>query len=102
MTERIASQDFEVFDAMKEKVHPGDSGRRQVFLLTVQLAPKRLYASACFIYMIYRLNEHTPRSAGWVVDRFPFARIENPDHQIDDAARRIKLAGLLVGRVGKF
>ncbi len=102
LAKRIAADHIEILDAVQEQIHAGDGGRGQVLLLAEQLAPERANVAAGLADMVDRLDQHTARSAGRVVDRLALARIEDADHQIHHAARRIELARLLVGGVGEF
>ena len=47
-------------------------------------------------------EQHAAGAAGRIVDGLALLRVEDVDHQADDAARGVELAGLLVGGVGEL
>ena len=98
----IAAHDLEVRRAVQEKIHAGDGGGGEVFLLTVELAPERAVVAVGFLHMLDALDEHAAGAAGWVVEGLAFAGIEDVHHESHDRARGVELARLLVRGVGEL
>ena len=100
--QRVAADDLEVLDAVQEQVHAGDGGGGQVLLLAEELAPERAVVAVALAHVVDGLEQHAARAAGRVVDGLALLRVEDVDHQPHHRARRVELAGLLVGGVGEL
>lgn len=68
VSQRVAADDLEVFDAVQEEVHPGDAGSDEIALLPVEL--ERAVFAAAALHFDQCRNEHAAGAAGGVVDRF--------------------------------
>ena len=52
--------------------------------------------------MVNCFEQHATCAAGGIVNGLAFLGIEDIDHQSHNGARRIKLAGFFIGRVGEL
>ena len=88
-----------VVDAVQEHVHLGDRPRGAVVLLPGEVQVARV--AAVVGHVVAGVDEHAARPGARVVDRHPFLRVDETDHELHDLAGRVELAALLAGRVGE-
>jgi hypothetical protein len=51
---------------------------------------------------MHHLDEHAAGAARRVIDRVTLLRVKEVDEHLHDRARRVELAGLLLGQVGEL
>jgi len=76
----VATHDLKVRRAVQEEVHAGDSGGGEVFLLTVELAPKRAGIAMLAPDVLNGLQQHAAGATGRVIDRLALAGVEKKHH----------------------
>ena len=86
--------------AVQQQVQLADGERAEVALLPVQHEVARV---ATLLGDVLRgVDQHAGRPGGRVADAHPLGRLEQLDDQPHDRARRVELAALLAGVVGKL
>ena len=98
--ERVAGSDVEVLHAVQHEVHAGDCRRDADQLLTEEA--DRPVVPAAALHIGERRDQHSPGTAGRVVDQFAGVRFEHLGHQMDDGAVRVELLRRVPAVVGEL